>query len=167
MGDMGTSGKGTASLIYVFRETGQETGREDPPWPGLGEPSDVCPSPGLAAGTDRHFPFSEGTKEKAVSHGTLWEVLCLKFPAERVLWDTGASREEQVPRRAAEITRTMPGGAVDSAQPNRIPQPSHPFEACVQPQVTSTARGLTGATIWVYSVISTLGINGFLGSDQS
>lgn len=62
MGDMGTSGKGTASLICVFRVTGQETGREDQPCPGLGEPSYVCPSPGLAAGTDRHFPFSKGTE---------------------------------------------------------------------------------------------------------
>lgn len=34
------------------------------------------------------------------------------------------------------------------APPKRIPQSSPPFEPGIQPQVTSTARSLNGATIW-------------------
>lgn len=62
----------------------------------------------------------------------------------------GLSMDERTPRLVVEIVHenTGGGGDVAGAPPNRIPQPSQPFVPSIQPQVTSTAHSLNGATIW-------------------
>lgn len=60
----------------------------------------------------------------------------------------GLSMEERTPRLAVEIARENTGGGCGRCPTQLHPTAVHPSAPSIQPQVTSTARSLNGATIW-------------------